>query len=411
MFEWGQQHDMVRKMFRRFCETEIVPQLDALDTEQVLPYPILRKMFRTFGVGQMLKGEFDKHVKRAEAAAAGEKKPKKPRSEEEATATASMRALPAIELSRYCPGMVTALGVSMGLTPGAIVSHGSLAQQKRYVPDLLTLKTIGAWAISEPSAGSDAFGGMRSVARMDGDEFVLNGQKTFITNGPHADVIVFFCRLDRGEPPEQRPVVSFILDGDTPGLIRSKAFRKMGMHASPTGELFLEDVRVGIDRLMGESLETVGQGRSAAKETFGQERIGVAAMSLGMIERCLELSVEYARTRKQFGRPIGDYQLIQLKLAKMEVARQNVQNILFRSFELAGLGKKLTLAEASAAKLYCAQATMEVCLEAVQLHGGYGYMAEYRVEQLARDAKVLQIFGGTDEIQISQIARDLLRRG
>ena len=324
---------------------------------------------------------------------------------------AAMRALPAIELSRYAPGVVTALGVSFGLTPNAIMSRGSLAQKERFVPDLLTLEKIGAWAITEPSAGSDAFGSMRSTATLDGDTFVLNGQKTFITNGPHADTIVFFAKLDRGEPPEARPVVTFILDGDTPGLVRGKAFRKMGQHSSPTGELFLEDVRVGMDRLMGEDLAAIGQSRAAAKETFGQERIGVAAMALGMIERCLELSVEYAKTRRQFGHAIGDYQLIQLKLAKMEVARQNVQNILFKAFEMEGEGVRSTLAEASAAKLYCAQATMEVCLEAVQLHGGYGYMAEYHVEQLARDAKVLQLYGGTDEIQIRQIARDLLSRG
>ena len=133
-------------------------------------------------------------------------------------------------------------------------------------------------------------------------------------------------------------------------------------------------------------------------------------MALGMIERCLELSTEYARTRVQFGRPIGDYQLIQLKLAKMVVARQNVENLLFRTIAMEAAGERISLAEASASKLYCAQACMDVCLEAIQLHGGYGYIAEYRVEQLARDAKVLQIYGGTDEIQISQIARDLLGR-
>jgi alkylation response protein AidB-like acyl-CoA dehydrogenase len=134
-------------------------------------------------------------------------------------------------------------------------------------------------------------------------------------------------------------------------------------------------------------------------------------MALGIVEQCLKLSVEYARTRVQFGRPIGDFQLIQLKLAKMEVARMNIQNLVFRQIELAGEGKGMSLAEASACKLYAAQATMEVTLEAVQLFGGNGYMAEYQVEQLCRDAKVLQIYGGTDEIQISQIARSLMGAG
>ena len=201
-------------------------------------------------------------------------------------------------------------------------------------------------------------------------------------------------------------MLTFILDGDTPGLTRSKPLRKMGLHASPTGELFLEDVRVGKDRLLGGTEET--KARSSAKQTFTAERTAVAAMALGIVERCLELSQEYARTRVQFGKRIGDFQLIQLKLAKMEVARMNIQNLVFRQIEMATAGQSMAIAEASACKLYSAQAAMEVCLEAVQLFGGNGYMAEYQVEQLCRDAKVLQIYGGTDEIQVSQIARSLL---
>ena len=193
-----------------------------------------------------------------------------------------------------------------------------------------------------------------------------------------------------------------------PGLEQSKPLRKMGMHSSPTGELFLSDVRVGRDRLIGETEEPWGGGRSAHKETFSMERTGVAAMALGIVEQCLELSVQYARDRVQFGKPIGEFQLIQLKLAKMEVARLNIQNLVFRQIEMSAAGKGMDLTEASACKLYSAQAAMEVALEAVQLFGGNGYMAEYRVEQLCRDAKVLQIYGGTDEIQISQIARTML---
>jgi alkylation response protein AidB-like acyl-CoA dehydrogenase len=237
---------------------------------------------------------------------------------------------------------------------------------------------------------------------------VLNGGKTFITNGPYADTIVFICKLDDGSPEAQRKVVSFVLDGDMKGLTRSKPLRKMGIHASPTGELFLDDVKVEKDRLLGETEDTPS--RSGAKDTFTAERTGVAAMALGIIEQCLELSVDYAKTRVQFGKPIGEFQLIQLKLARMEVARMNVQNLVFRQVELSSLGRSMNLAEASACKLYSAQAATEVALEAVQLFGGNGYMAEYQVEQLCRDAKVLQIYAGTDEIQVSQIARSLLGR-
>jgi alkylation response protein AidB-like acyl-CoA dehydrogenase len=180
----------------------------------------------------------------------------------------------------------------------------------------------------------------------------------------------------------------------------------MGLHSSPTGELFLEDVRVPKERLIGETEEAPS--RSGAKDTFTAERTGVAAMALGIVQQCQQVSVEYAKRRVQFGRPIGDFQLVQLKLARMEVARMNIQNLVFRQVELAGAGKRMSLAEASACKLYAAQAAMEVALEAVQLFGGNGYMSEFQVEQLCRDAKVLQIYAGTDEIQVSQIARSLL---
>jgi alkylation response protein AidB-like acyl-CoA dehydrogenase len=303
--------------------------------------------------------------------------------------------------------MVTAMGVSVGLAAQSILSKGTTAQKERWALDLLTMDKIGAWAITEPGSGSDAFGGMKSTARRDGDGYVLNGSKTFITNGPYADTIVFICKLDDGSEPRQRKVLNFVLERGMPGLTQSKPMRKMGMHSSPTGELFLEDVRCGRDRLIGET-EDAGQGRSGAKATFSMERTGVAAMALGIVEECLKLSLDYARTRVQFGKPIGEFQLIQLKLAKMEVARMNLQNLVFRQIEMAQEGKPMSFAEASACKLYAAQAAMEVALEAVQLFGGNGYMAEFRVEQLCRDAKVLQIYAGTDEIQVSQIARSLL---
>jgi alkylation response protein AidB-like acyl-CoA dehydrogenase len=184
--------------------------------------------------------------------------------------------------------------------------------------------------------------------------------------------------------------------------------RKMGMHSSPTGELFLQDVVAEPERLLGETEDAPA--RSGAKDTFSTERAGVASMALGIVDRCLELSVRYAKERVQFGRPIGEFQLIQDKLARMEVARMNLQNLVFRVIESAAQGVGLTLAEASAMKLYAARAAVEVAMEAVQIYGGNGYMSEYQVEQLARDAKVLQIYAGTDEIQISAIARDLLSR-
>ncbi|KAA0236044.1 MAG: Acyl-CoA dehydrogenase [Acidimicrobiales bacterium] len=417
MYKWSDEQVMLREAVRRFIEAEIVPHVDELEHGDLAPYDLLRKFFSTFGMDFMARDRFKRAIEKEKAIASGELPAEASTEEAEAEAmptgdimrdpnAVAFTMIPIIELCRHCPGMVTAMGVSMGLTGAAVMSKGTTAQKERWGLDLLTLEKIGAWAITEPNSGSDAFGSMQSTARRDGDEYILNGSKTFITNGPYADTIVFICKLDEGNPPAERKVLQFVLDKGMPGLEQSKPLRKMGLHSSPTGELFLSDVRVGKDRLLGGTEDQPA--REASKDTFSMERTGVAAMALGIVERCLELCVDYAKNRVQFGQPIGEFQLIQLKLAKMEVARMNLQNMVFRFIETTASGESLTLAEASAMKLYSAQAAVEVALEAVQLFGGNGYMAEFRVEQLARDAKVLQIYAGTDEIQVSQIARSLL---
>ena len=413
MFEWNDEQQMIRDAVRRFVDDEVRPHVDELEHGDMPPYDILRKLFATFGMDAMARDRFKRQMERehaaADAIARGEQPPEPIERSGGDGGGAGLTLIPIIELCRVCPGMVTAMGVSMGLTSTAIMSKGTIAQKERWALDLLTMDKVGAWAITEPGSGSDAFGSMRSTARRDGDDYILNGSKTFITNGPYADITVFICKLDDGNPPEQRKILSFVLERGMPGFVQSKPLRKMGMHSSPTGELFLDDVRVGRDRLIGETEDLPSGGRDGAKATFQQERAGVAAMALGIIEECLQLSIAYAKNRVQFGKPIGEFQLIQDKLARMEVARMNVQNLVFRTIEMGAAGTSMSLAEASAMKLYSARAATEVALEAVQLFGGNGYMSEFRVEQLARDAKVLQIYAGTDEIQITHIARDLLR--
>jgi hypothetical protein len=430
VIEWSEQHLMIRDAVRRFVEAEVVPRIEELEHGDLPPYDILRKLISTFGMDEMARARFRKQLEREKSAIAHEegqrKRPQGVRSgpelqwssaqESEGDQTGrgdsiALQLIPIIELCRYCPGLVTAMGVSMGLTAAAILSKGTPRQKERWALPLLTFEKIGSWAITEPGSGSDAFGSMKSTARRDGQGgYLLNGSKTFITNGPWADILVFICKLDEPEvPPAARRVLTFVVEKGTPGLEQSKPMRKMGLHSSPTGEIFLRDVRVGPENLLGEN-EQARESKSGARATFSIERSGVAAMALGIVERCLELSLRYARERVQFGRPIGEFQLIQDKLARMEVARMNLQNLVFRTIELAAAGRSPALAEASAMKLYAARAAMEVALEAVQVHGGNGYMAEYQVEQLCRDAKVLQIYAGTDEIQISAIARDLLSR-
>ena len=257
-------------------------------------------------------------------------------------------------------------------------------------------------------SGSDAFGGMKTYVRRDGDDYILNGQKTFITNGPYADTAIVYAKLDQPSADKRaRPVLCFVLDSGMPGFTQGKPFKKMGMHASPTGELFFDNVRLEPDRLLGEAR---ADGRDSARASFAAERMGVAILSLGIINECHRLCLDYAKNRTLWEQSIGNFQLIQLKLAKMEIARINVQNMVFSMLEGIRTGKLPTLSEASAMKLYSSEAATEVAMEAVQLFGGNGYMTEYRVEQLARDAKSLMIYAGSNEIQVTHIAKDLLRR-
>lgn len=402
MLQWNEEQLMYRAAVRRFVESVIAPQREALEFEGLPPYDVLRRFYKEFGVG-------DAAMERFEASMSGGPKPER---------SAAEKLIPLAEFARWCPGLSVALGTSVDLTAGAILRAGSTEQKRRWVPELLTLDKIGAWAITEPESGSDAFGGMRATARPVTDGWLLNGTKTFISNGPYADTVVFICKLDDSTKVEHRdrPIVTFVLDSGMPGLHQGKPLRKMGQNSSPTGELYLENVHVTEDRLLkgpAKSRESstdagVRSGGSDAKAAFAMERASIAASALGIIERCLELSVDYARKRVQFGKPIGDYQLIQLKLAKMEVARRNVELLFLQYLGMADAGVRVSLTEASAIKLYSAQAAMEVALEAVQVFGGNGYMAENHVEQLCRDAKVLQIYGGTDEIQVRAIARGLL---
>jgi alkylation response protein AidB-like acyl-CoA dehydrogenase len=403
MYEWSEEHQAIATVVRRFVDEEIRPQLDDLEHNGVAPYELLRKMYETFGLGDIARENFKRQLQR--------KIDGSEPSRERHGSDQAAQLISTIELCRVSPGLVTSLGVSSGLAAGTINKLGTPEQMERWALPLMTLETIGAWAITEPDSGSDALGGMRTSARRDGEEYVLNGQKTWITNGPYADTIVLYAKLDDGSGDEirNRKVLTFVLDRGMPGLEQAKPMRKMGQHASPTGEVFLSDVRVGRDRLLGETEEPRGGGRQSAKDNFVAERAGVAAMSLGIIEECVKLSIAYARHRTLWGTPIGDFQLIQLKLAQMEVARINVRNMVFAHIERSADGAVPTLAEASAMKLYAAQAACQVADDAIQIFGGNGYIAEYRVEQLSRDARVLRIYAGTDEMQVVAIAKDLLR--
>jgi hypothetical protein len=416
MFEWSDTDLIMRDAVRGFIDKEIRPQLDALETGELSPYPIVRKLFSEFGL-DVLAAEAVKTMLDKERAGGGETEKRSSAGLGNLGAQASMAAVLVSELAGVSIGLLSTIGVSLGLGAATIMSRGTLAQKERWLPELMTLEKIAAWAITEPDSGSDAFGGMKTTVRRSGDEdgaYLLNGQKTFITNGPYADVLIVYAKLDQGLEQgsvdrRSRPVLPFVLDAGMPGLSQGKPFKKMGMMSSPTGELFFDNVRLTPDRLLGETEQhTGGDGRESARANFAAERLGVALMALGIINECHRRCVDYAKTRTLWGQNIGQFQLIQLKLAKMEVARINVQNMVFQTLEKMQAGRAPSLAEASAIKLYSSEAATDVAMEAVQLFGGNGYMAEYRVEQLARDAKSLMIYAGSNEVQVTHIAKGLL---
>lgn len=401
MFRFTDEHLMVRQMVRKWVESKLVPANAALERNEILPYDLMRDFAKSFGLPDMIRASFEKLAQ-------------KPKDEEGPSSAMgggepALQAILCIEMSRINPGFFMSFGASLGLAGGAIMAKGTPEQRKRWALPILTLEKVGAWGMTEPGAGSDAFGAMRTVARPDGDHYVLNGSKTFITNAPFSDINVVYAKIDRGEgtPLAERPIHAFVVEKGTPGFAQSKPMHKMGMWTSPTGEFFLEDVRVPKSHLLGEQEKETA--RDKARDVFHGERTGMAPMCLGIIEKCLETSVAYAKERVTWGKPIAEYQLIQEKLARMFVHKQNVENLLFKQLWLQKHKLSMTPAEASATKLYCARAATEVGLEAVQILGGNGYMREYHVEQLARDAKLLQIGGGTDEIQILAIARFLLK--
>ncbi|MEV0331753.1 acyl-CoA dehydrogenase family protein [Nocardia sp. NPDC050717] len=405
MYQWSDEDLMFRDAVRGFIAKEITPHVDQLESGALPPFDIIRKLYATFGLDEMAREGLAKALAREESGTTGSGKPGGGFS-----GAGSMGVILNSELAGVSLGLVASMGVSLGLTAATLRSRGTLAQKKRWLPELVTMEKVGAWAITEPDSGSDAFGGMKSYVRRDGADYILNGRKTFITNGPYADVTIVYAKLDEedGTDRRDRKVLAFVLDKGMPGFVQSAPFKKMGMNSSPTGELFFENVRITPDRLLGETENPAkGDGKDSAKESFAAERIGIASLALGIINECHRLCVDYAKSRKLWGKEIAHFQLIQLKLAEMEIARINVQNMVFNAIERTAAGDKVTLAEASAMKLYSSRAATEVAMEAVQLFGGNGYMAEYKVEQLARDAKSLMIYAGSNEIQVTHIAKGL----
>jgi len=399
MFELDDIQRMVQDTVRAWCTQHLAPAVPALERGEILPYDLLRRLARELGLSETLATMARRRIAKLHGGAASP--------DEAATGFGSDPMLTSVllkEISRVSPGFGMALLATLGCGM-AILSRGSADLIERYALPVLRFEKIGAWGLTEPRAGSDAFGGMRTTAVPDGDHLVLNGQKTFISNAPFADVFTIYARIDSGDTP--RPIRPIVVERGTAGLETGKPMRKMGMHDSPTGEIFLRDCRVPRANLIGSLDTSTAMRGAAALDTLNLERSVMPAMCLGIIERCVEESVRYAKTREQFGKPIAEFQAIAFKLARMELALENARNLVFK-LAWAQRAGKLDARLASLAKLYCAEEAVRVALDAIQIHGGAGYMAELPLEKLMRDAKMFEIGGGTNEIQLQTIARAML---
>jgi alkylation response protein AidB-like acyl-CoA dehydrogenase len=409
MFELDETQQALEGAIRAWCEKELAPAVPAMETGELLPYDLLRQLGRDLGISEAVAqiGERRLAKLRGDARDPGTR-------EAQQGDTSALGGDPMLtsvllkEISRVSPGfgmvLISTLGCAM-----TVVSRGSARAIERYAMPLFRFEKIGAWALTEPGAGSDAFGGMRTAAVLDGDELVLNGQKTFISNAPYADVFAVYARVgaDPEKPLGERPVRPIAVERGTPGLETGPPMRKLGMHDSPTGEIFLNDCRVPRDNLIGSLERATGPRGGDVLDTLNLERTVMPAMCLGIIERCVEESVRYAKVREQFGRPIAEFQGLAFKLARMELALENARNLVFKLAWAQGRGK-LDARLASLAKLYCAEEAVRVALDAIQIHGGAGYTADLPLEKLMRDAKVFEIGGGTNEIQLQTIARSIL---
>jgi alkylation response protein AidB-like acyl-CoA dehydrogenase len=403
MFAFDDTQRAIADALRQYCDREIAPVVPQLESGAVSPYDVMRRLSDAFQLDELLGKALRKKV---EGLRAGGSRPEGPR-DRAPLGDPALAAIFAMELARVSPGLCLCVAANMGCG-ATIAAAGDGDLIERCGIPVLTLRKVGCWALTEPGSGSDAFA-MRTTVRLDDASAVLSGSKTFISNAPAADVFLVYARLDDGGARDRRDkqrIFPVVVERGTPGLTTGPPLDKVGMHASPTGEIFFDDVRVPRSHMLGDPSRPA---REVAEETLVSERAMIVAMCLGAIERCLDDSVAYALGRVQFGKPIAAFQLIQQKLARMCVAHENVRNLMFKLVWLQQTGAA-SEREVSVAKWYATEAAVEVAREAVQLMGGAGYVRGHAAERLLRDMMLWTIGGGTSEIQQLTIAKDLLRR-
>ncbi|MGX9161579.1 acyl-CoA dehydrogenase [Priestia megaterium] len=375
-FKLSEEHEMIRKMVRDFAKNEVAPTAAQRDEEERFDRGIFTQMADLGLTGipwpEQYGGIGSDYLAYCIAVE---------------------------ELSRVCASTGVTLSAHTSLAGWPIYTFGTEEQKQKYLKPMATGEKIGAYGLTEPSAGSDA-GGMRTLAVKDGEDYILNGSKIFITNGGEADIYVVFARID----PNEKRTSAFIIEKDMPGFSVGKKEKKLGIRSSPTTEIIFEDCRVPKENLLGNE----GEGFKVAMMTLDGGRNGIAAQAVGIAQGALDAAVAYAKERQQFGKPIISQQGIAFKLADMATSIEAARLLTYQAAWLESQGLPYSK-ESAMSKLYAGDTAMKVTTEAVQVFGGYGYTKDYPVERFMRDAKITQIYEGTQEIQRLVISRYLAK--
>ena len=375
-FNLSREHQMLRKMMASFTENEVKPI--AAETDRTCTYPKenIDKLFDLGVMGICVPKEYGG-----------------------AGADPLASAICIEELSKQCASTGDIIATHNGLCCDPILANGTAAQKEKYLPMLTTGRKVGAFCLTEPNAGSDASKGT-TEAKLEGDHYVLNGSKVFITNGYVADVFVVFAMTDKSKGT--RGISAFIVESSFPGFSVGKHEQKMGLHGSPTAEIVFQDCIVPKENLLG----VEGKGFKIAMQTLDGGRIGIAAQALGIAEGAADEAKAYVKTREQFGRPISKFQNTQFVLADMELASEAGRLLTYQAAMRKAEGKSYTK-EAAMAKLWCSEHAMKTTTKALQMFGGYGYTQDYPMERMMRDAKITEIYEGTSEIQRVVISNNI----
>ncbi|GIN86475.1 acyl-CoA dehydrogenase [Heyndrickxia sporothermodurans] len=375
--QYSEEQEMMRKMVRDFAETEIAPFVERME-EGEFPRDIIRKMAELGLMGITIPEKYGGS---------------------EMDFTSYIIAINELSKVSATIGVILSVHTSVGTNP--ILYFGTEEQKKKFIPKLASGEYLGAFCLTEPSAGSDA-GNLKSKAIKKGDHYIINGSKVFITNGGEADTYIVFALTNQGLGKDG--ISTFIVEKNTPGLIIGKDEKKMGLHGSRTVQLTFEDMAVPVKNLLGNE----GEGFKIAMANLDVGRIGIAAQALGIAEAALEKSIAYAKERVQFGKPIATQQGVGFKLADMATNVEAAKLLVYCSANLRTQGLPCKT-EASMAKLFASKTAVDVTTEAIQIFGGYGYTKEYPVERYFRDAKITEIYEGTSEIQRLVISKGSLR--